>query len=64
MKVKELIEKLKRCNPESEVVFESKEWIDNWVDGYNETEICYNTNYIDDLIEDNIYNTVTIVTLH
>ena len=60
MKVKELIEKLKKCNPESEVVFESEEWIDNWVDGYNESEICYNKHYIDGLIEDEEHNVVTL----
>lgn len=60
MKVKELIEKLKKCNPESEVVFESEEWIDNWVDGYNESEICYNKHYIDGLIENEEYNVVTL----
>lgn len=60
MKVKDLIEKLKKCNPESEVVFESEEWIDNLVDGYNESEICYNTHCVDDLIEDEKYNIVTL----
>ena len=60
MKVKDLIEKLKQYNPESEVVFESEEWIDNWVDGYNEGEISYNTHYIDSLIEDEEYNVVTL----
>ena len=60
MKIKELIEKLKKCNPESEVVFESEEWIDNWVDEYNESEISYNTHYIDGLIEDEEYNVVTL----
>lgn len=60
MKVKELIEKLKKCNPESEVVFESEEWIDNWVDGYNEGEISYNTHYIDNLTEDEEHNVVTL----
>ena len=40
--------------------FESEEWIDNWVDGYNEGEISYNTHYIDGLIEDEEYNVVTL----
>ena len=60
MKVKELIEKLKKCNPESEVVFELEEWIDNWVDGYNEGEISYNTHYIDNSTEDEAHNIVTL----
>lgn len=60
MKVKELIEKLKKCNPESEVYFDKEVWEVVYEDGYSEDNFYTNSYNIDYLIEDEEYNIVTL----
>lgn len=61
MKVKELIEKLKKCNPESEVYFDKEVWeVEFDEDGYGEDRFYNNSYNIDYLIEDEEYNVVTL----
>lgn len=61
MKVRELIEKLKQCNPESEVYYEKEIWTDIWdEDGYCDTDIHYEKYDVEQLIEDKEYNIVTL----
>lgn len=61
MKVRELIEKLKKCNPDAEVYFEKEVWTDSWgEDGYYDTDIHYEKYDVEQLIEDKEYNIVTL----
>ncbi len=60
MKVKELIEKLKQCNPESEVYFDKEVWEVVYEDGYGEDRFYNNSYNIDGLTEDEEYKIVTL----
>lgn len=60
MKVKELIERLSKCNPEAKVYFEKEVITGNWDENGCFTDIDYESYDIETVIESKIDNVVSL----